>query len=66
MGAVLDGWLFPLRDEEQAPGVHQPVLFVNTGLGTFINEVMQAGGWIGDFCDHITQELSEMDIFIGG
>lgn len=31
MGLVLDGWLFPIRDEELAADVKQPVLFINTG-----------------------------------
>ena len=32
VGIVLDGWLFPLRDDEDvAKSAKQPVLFVNTG-----------------------------------
>jgi len=32
VGIVLDGWLFPLRDDEEvAKSVKQPLLFVNTG-----------------------------------
>jgi hypothetical protein len=32
VGIVLDGWLFPIRDDEEvAKSVKQPVLFVNTG-----------------------------------
>jgi hypothetical protein len=31
MGLVLDGWLFPIRDEDVAENVKQPVLFINTG-----------------------------------
>ena len=31
LGLVLDGWLFPLRDEDIAEDVTQPILFINTG-----------------------------------
>jgi hypothetical protein len=31
MGLVLDGWLFPIKDEDLAEQVKQPVLFINTG-----------------------------------
>jgi platelet-activating factor acetylhydrolase len=31
MGMVLDGWLFPIKDEDLAEQVKQPVLFINTG-----------------------------------
>jgi hypothetical protein len=31
LGVVLDGWLFPLRDEDVAQQVNQPIMFINTG-----------------------------------
>lgn len=31
LGVVLDGWLFPLRDEDVAQQINHPVMFINTG-----------------------------------
>ena len=31
LGIVLDGWFFPIRDEDLTDDVTQPILFVNTG-----------------------------------
>ena len=36
MGIVLDGWLFPIRDEDLAADVKQPIVFINTG-NAFLN-----------------------------
>jgi hypothetical protein len=35
VGIVLDGWLFPIKDEDIVKSVNQPVLFVNTGSHYF-------------------------------